>query len=108
MRARLIAMAVAVLAVLGLIAWLCVLDARLDASKAREAALVEANAHAQSALEAVQADRARVISTLEAVQADEKNRMAKVTAQKADIARAPAADDGAVAPILRQTLEGFK
>lgn len=80
------------------------------ADQARDEALVahKERAEALSRLAEAIATRERTVATLEALQRDQESSQKRSEVLQDQINKAPASDDGEVAPVLRRALDGVR
>lgn len=80
----------------------------IDVQQAQLTAAKNVNDQNMAAIEAIKADLQRQAGIAAAAQAAERKRTAELNAAKKRIQNAPTTDDGPVAPVLRNALDGLQ
>lgn len=80
----------------------------IDVQQAQLTAAKNVNDQNMAAIEAIKADLQRQAGIAAAAQAAERKRTAELNAAKKRIQNAPITDDGPVAPVLRNALDGIR
>lgn len=102
--------AMGLLAVVIGILWLRLdtVSAERDSAELREGVLRDAHNEALQVWDAIEAERERALAALEAAEEAADSRARTINRLKLEIARAPDADDGPVAPVLGRALDGLR
>jgi F0F1-type ATP synthase epsilon subunit len=106
--AQLVGVGVLVAALGGGYLYVSRLHAQVDAAESLAANATAAAAAAEAALARAQRDHARAVAALEAERAAAEKRSAELREARRKVEAAPEADDGPVAPVLRDALEALR